>query len=61
MTDDPETPKPSRLEEFLHELKDNVTAPIHLRLLDAYQGTDPVASMEAELGKILMEAVKNED
>jgi hypothetical protein len=61
MTVDPETPKRSRLEEYLDELKENVKDPIHLRLLKAYQGIDPVDSMEVELGKILLEVLKSEN
>jgi hypothetical protein len=61
MVDYLETPKHSRLEEFLDELQEKISDPIHLRLIKAYQGIDPVVSMETELGKILMEVVKNED
>jgi hypothetical protein len=61
MIDNPETSKSSRLEEFLAELQGNITDPIHLRLIKAYQSADPVTSMETELGKILMEVVKSEN
>lgn len=45
------------IEEFLAALSD----PIHKRLIQAYQGNDPVQSMESELGKVLMEALHRED
>jgi len=45
------------IEEFLAALSD----PIHKRLIQAYQGSDPVKSMESELGKILLEALHCED
>ena len=45
------------LDELLAELSD----PIHKRLIQAYQGDDPVQSMESELGRILMEILHRED
>jgi hypothetical protein len=50
-----------RRNEFLAELLQGVTDPIHRRLIEAYQGDDPVQSMESELCKILMEVLRHED
>jgi hypothetical protein len=53
--------KPSRRDEFLSGLLEEVSDPIHRRLIKAYQGHDPVHSMEAELGEILLEVARRED
>jgi hypothetical protein len=53
--------KPSRRDEFLLELLEEISDPIHKRLIKAYQGADPVRSMETELGEILLEVVRRED
>ena len=44
-----------RHEQLLEELQKNLKDPFHRRLIWAYQGEDPVQSMEAELKKILLE------
>jgi hypothetical protein len=54
-------PADCRSEEFLSELLDELSDPVHKRLIEAYQGGDPVHSMEAELGKILLEVLRRED
>jgi hypothetical protein len=51
----------SQLQMFLEELKQEISNPIHKRLLQAYQGQTPVQSMEAELTKILLEVLHRED
>jgi hypothetical protein len=61
MSDQQEPSKPSRLDEFLADLMSAATDPIHKRILQVYQGTDPVKAMETELGQILLEVVKRED
>lgn len=43
------------LDKFLLELQNELTDPIHKRLIGAYRGDDPVSSMEYELTKILLE------
>ena len=48
-------------EEFLNELQKELSNPLHKRLLQAYQGSDPVQSMEAELARILLEVLHRED
>ena len=48
-------------EKHLDELLSELSDPIHKRLIQAYQGDDPVQSMESELGKILMELLHRED
>lgn len=48
-------------ERYRKELLAGLTNPTHKRLIEAYQGDNPVQSMEAELGKILMEALHRED
>ena len=45
------------VERFLEQLSD----PIHKRLIGAYDDEDPAASMESELGRVLREVVENED
>ncbi len=51
----------SQLQMFLEELKQEISKPLHKRLLQAYQGQTPVQSMEAELTKILLEVLHRED
>jgi hypothetical protein len=51
----------SRSKEFLSELLEEITDPIHKRIIKTYQGDDPVHSMEIELGKILLEILTRED
>ena len=51
----------SRREEFLDELKREVSGPLHRRLIQAYRGDNPVQSMESELAKILLEVLRRED
>jgi hypothetical protein len=48
-------------EEYLDELLAELSDPVHKRLIQAYQGDDPVQSMESELKKILMEILQRED
>ena len=50
-------PRKKYLDELLVKLSD----PVHKRLIEAYQGDDPVQSMESELGKILIEVLRCED
>lgn len=51
----------SSFEEYLDELLAELSDPVHKRLIQAYQGNDPVKSMESELGEILMEVLHHED
>lgn len=53
--------KNTRHEEFLAELGRQLSNPLHKRVLQAYQGSDPVQSMEAELARILLEVLHRED
>ena len=53
--------KPTRLDDFLIELLEEVSNPIHKRLVKAYQGNNPVESMESELGQILLEVIHREN
>jgi len=48
-------------EKYLDELLEELSDPVHKRLIEAYQGDDPVQSMESELGKILIEVLRCED
>jgi hypothetical protein len=48
-------------EEYLDELLAELSEPVHKRLIQAYQGDNPVQSMESELRKILVEILKHED
>lgn len=51
----------SQIQVFLEELKQEISNPLHRRLLEAYTGQNPVQSMEIELRKILLEALQSED
>lgn len=46
---------------ILDELAQRMDNPIHKRLLEFCEGDDPVASMEEELQKILLEVLAHED
>ena len=50
-----------RFKEYQAELLERVSDPVHKRLIEAYQLKNPVGSMEDELGKILLEVLRNED
>jgi hypothetical protein len=51
----------SKLEKYSKELAELTEDPIHKRLITAYTGDNPKASMEAELSRILDEVMKHED
>lgn len=51
----------SRQEEFLNELREEISDPLHKRLIQSYHGDNPVGSMESELVKILLEVLHRED
>lgn len=53
--------KQSRHEIYINELSERLENPLHKRVLKAYNSPDPVRAMEAELGKILLEVLENED
>jgi hypothetical protein len=55
------TSQHSSREEYVDELLEELSDPVHKRLIQAYQGDDPVQSMESELRKILMETAQRED
>ena len=55
------TSRNSRPNEFLDELQKEISNPLHKRLIQAYQGYNPVESMESELAKILLEVLHRED
>jgi len=54
-------PKDSYREKYVEEFLSALSDAVHKRLIQAYQGNDPVESMESELGKILIEALHRED
>ena len=49
------------LEEYMRRFLERLPDPVHRRLIQAYGGEDPVASMEVELGNVLREVVNSED
>lgn len=51
----------SKVEKYLKELAELTEDPVHKRLIAAYKGDSPKASMEAELSQILDEVMKRED
>lgn len=48
-------------QDFLAELENLASDPVHKRLIGAYSGDDPVRAMEQELASILREVLANED
>ena len=50
-----------RTQEFLKELEDHLENPLHKRLIQAYQGDEPVQAMESELAGMLREVLGCED
>lgn len=56
-----ESAQDSRRKKFLEELEEQLSDPIHRRLIKACQADNPVQSMESELGKILLEILHRED
>ena len=54
-------PELSRLEQYLKDLDNLTTDPVHKLLIAAYKGVHPKESMEQELGRLLMQVVKRED
>lgn len=49
------------LEDYINKLISQLSDPTHKELIKAYQGTDPLHSMEAKLGKLLLEILHSED
>ena len=47
-------------EEYLTQLLEVLSDPIHKRIIKAYAGDNPVESMESELTKILTEVLNRE-
>jgi len=50
-----------RRERYLREIVKHLTDPLHKRIVEAYGKGESVKSMEAELGLILTEILKDED
>jgi flagellar motor switch protein FliM len=56
------TQKNSSDTKYLNEIYENLSNPIHRRIIKAYkESSNPVQSMEIELGKILTEILSRED
>ena len=51
----------SRLQQYLKELAELTTEPMHKRLISAYMGNNSKESMEVELGKSVSEVMKHEE
>ena len=49
------------LNEYIDKLLSQLSDPAHKELIKAYRGTNPLQSMEAMLGKILLEILHSED
>ncbi len=56
---EPSIPQLSRKGSFLADLLAGVDDPNHKRILGAYKEDDPIASMEGELSRILLEIVES--
>jgi hypothetical protein len=48
-------------ERFLVQLKQQISNPVHKRLIEAYKGEEPVPSMESALQEILLGVMHRED
>jgi hypothetical protein len=46
---------------YIEELLSQLEEPVHKRLIQAYGGSNPVQSMEAELRHIITEVLHSED
>ena len=53
--------KDPKIEKYFNEVLEKISDLKHKRIISAYKGDNPVQSMEAELGKIVMEIVNRED
>jgi len=51
----------SQSEKYILELLEKISDPVHEKIIMAYKESDPVHSMELELGKILLEVLSHED
>lgn len=49
------------LSKYIVELLKDISNPYHKRLIESYQGTDPLVSMENELRKIISEEFQSEN
>ncbi len=58
---DQDQPQPLTAEQIVAQLTSRLTNPLHKRVVQAWTTDDPVHSMEAELSKILLEAIADED
>jgi hypothetical protein len=47
--------------KFIEEIMQALSDPLHLRIIGAHKGENPVKSMEHELGEIVMEIIKREN
>jgi len=53
--------KEIRRSQFLAELLDQLQDPVHVRLVKAFEGDEPVQSMEEELKRIILEILNYEN
>jgi len=51
----------SKRQELIYEFLSELSDPIHKRVIQSYGGNEPVESMEAELWKIMLEILSDED
>jgi hypothetical protein len=56
-----ETERVDSVRQHLEAIAAQLTDPVHVRLVRAYAGEDPKASMESELGRILREVLESAD
>ena len=59
--DKPKVVRPLSHEEFVSEIVAELEDPIHKRIVQACTKDDPLNGMEAELARILLEAIDDED
>lgn len=53
--------KAKNLDDYINKLISQLSDPVHKELIKAYQGTNPLQSMESKLGKLLLEILHSED
>ncbi|HUW96529.1 MAG TPA: hypothetical protein VMW58_12145 [Anaerolineae bacterium] len=59
---DTEKPTPeSAGHGYVRQFLEQLSNPIHKRVIEAYEGDDPVMSMESELVRVLREVLEDED
>lgn len=59
--DNEKTTQVSPSKEYVSEIIENLTDPVHRRIIQAYKDANPVQSMESELVTVIREILNRED